>query len=94
LAEQSGIGATLAHSNAREARANAIMRQPQIVGYSPKAHRSGEATMGWLIGPRYKISSDPKGLVSFRHVPIHHILTNHCTFNNTDLIVDVVSNAN
>jgi len=74
-AEQAGLGATLAHSNAREARANAIMRQPQLVGYSPKSNRSGEATMGWLIGPRYKISSDPNGVVSFRHVPTQHTLT-------------------
>ena len=74
-AEQEGIGAALAHSNAREARANAIMRQPQIVGYSPKAHLSSEATMGWLIGPRYKISDDPDGLVTFRHVPTQNTLT-------------------
>ena len=65
-AEKGAIGASLAHSDVREARANAIMRQPQIVGYSPRAyspeaHRSGEATMGWLVGPRYKISSDPNG---------------------------------
>ena len=44
----SAVGAALAHSSAREARANAIMRQPQVVGYSPKAHVSDEATMGWL----------------------------------------------
>ena len=31
--------------------------------------------MGWLIGPRYKISSDPNGIVSFRHVPAQHTLT-------------------
>lgn len=74
-AEQEGIGAALAHSSAREARANAIMRQPQIVGYSPDAHEKSEATMGWLIGPRYKISADPEGLVSFRHVPSQHTLT-------------------
>jgi hypothetical protein len=74
-AEQPGFGASLAHSNAREARANAIMRQPQLVGYSPKAHRPGEATMGWLIGPRYKISDDSNGVVSFRHVPSQHTLT-------------------
>ena len=74
-AEQGALGATLAHSNAREARANAIMRQPQVVGYSPGSHRSGEATLGWLIGPRYKISNDPESLVSFRHVPAQHTLT-------------------
>lgn len=74
-AEQGGVGASLAHSNAREAQANAIMRQPQVVGYSPNAHQSGEATLGWLIGPRYKVSGDPDGLVSFRHVPTQHTLT-------------------
>ena len=74
-AEQNGLGAALAHSNAREARANAIMRQPQIVGYSPNAHLPSEATMGWLIGPRYKISDDPDSSVSFRHVPTQHTLT-------------------
>ena len=74
-AEQNGIGAALAHSSAREARANAIMRQPQIVGYSPDAHKKSQATMGWLIGPRYRISGDPDGLVSFRHVPTQHTLT-------------------
>lgn len=74
-AEEAGLGASLAHTNAREARANAIMRQPQLVGYSPEAHRSGEATMGWLIGARYRISNDSKGLVSFRHVPAQHTLT-------------------
>ena len=74
-AEQGALGASLAHSNAREARANAIMRQPQLVGYSPEAHRPGEATMGWLIGPRYRISNDSTGPVSFRHVPIQHTLT-------------------
>jgi hypothetical protein len=80
-AEKAGLGASLGHSNSREARANAIMRQPQVVGYSPKSYhseeatRSGKATMGWLIGPRYKISSDPNGVVSFRHVPSQHALT-------------------
>ena len=74
-AEQEGIGAALAHTNAREARANAIMRQPQIVGYSPKSHLSTEATMGWLIGPRYKISDDPNSPVTFRHVPTQNTLT-------------------
>lgn len=74
-AEQGAVGAALAHSAAREARANTIMRQPQIVGYSADAHRSSEATMGWLIGPRYKISNDPDALVSFRHVPSQHTLT-------------------
>lgn len=74
-AKQESVGAALAHSSAREARANAIMRQPQIVGYSPKAHHSSEATMGWLVGPRYRISSDPNGQVSFRHVPAQHTLT-------------------
>jgi hypothetical protein len=86
-AETAGLGATLGHSNSREARANAIMRQPQVVGYSAKSYRSGnatlsgeatrsgETTMGWLIGPRYKISSDPNAVVSFRHVPSQHTLT-------------------
>jgi hypothetical protein len=74
-AEQGALGASLGHSNSREARANAIMRQPQVVGYSPNAHQSGEATLGWLIGPRYKVSSDPNGPVSFRHVPTQHTLT-------------------
>lgn len=73
--QQSGIGAKLGHSTASEAQANAIMRQPQLVGYSAKAERTGEATMGWLIGPRYKISNDSSGLVSFRHVPTQHTLT-------------------
>lgn len=74
-AESAGLGASLSHANAREARANAIMRQPQLVGYSPEAYRSGEATMGWLIGARYRISNDAKGHVSFRHVPAQHTLT-------------------
>lgn len=74
-AEQAGVGAALAHSNAREARANAIMRQPQLVGYSPGGLGSGKATMGWLVGPRYKISTDTGGQVSFRHVPTQHTLT-------------------
>jgi hypothetical protein len=74
-AEQGALGASLAHSSALEARANAIMRQPQLVGYSPEAHRPDEATMGWLIGPRYKISDDSDGPVSFRHVPTQHTLT-------------------
>ena len=74
-AEQGALGASLAHSNSREARANAIMRQPQVVGYSPNAHQSGEATLGWLIGPRYRVSNDPNGPVSFRHVPTQHTLT-------------------
>ena len=74
-AEQGVFGAALAHSSALEARANAIMRQPQVVGFSTPAHRSDEATMGWLIGPRYRISSNPDGPVSFRHVPAQHTLT-------------------
>jgi hypothetical protein len=74
-AEQDGIGAALAHSRAREARANAILRQPQLVGYSPDAHHADEATMGWLIGPRYKVADDGSGSVSFRHVPTQVSLT-------------------
>jgi hypothetical protein len=74
-AEQNGLGAAFAHNRAREARANAIMRQPQLVGYSPDAHRSDEATMGWLIGPRYQVSDDAEGSVSFRHVPTQLSLT-------------------
>lgn len=74
-AKQESVGASLAHSSASAAQANAIMRQPQVVGYSPEARHSGEARMGWLIGPRYKISSDPDDLVSFRHVPTQHTLT-------------------
>lgn len=74
-AQQEGLGASFAHSKAREAQANAIMRQPQVVGYSPGSSRATETTMGWLIGPRYRISSDPEGMVSFRHVPTQHTLT-------------------
>ena len=31
--------------------------------------------MGWLIGPRFRIPSEPDQPVSFRHVPIQHSLT-------------------
>jgi hypothetical protein len=74
-AQQEALGASFAHSRAREAQANAIMRQPQVVGYSPDSNHSNRATMGWLIGPRYRISGDPEGMVSFRHVPAQHTLT-------------------
>lgn len=69
------VDGQLGYSERTAAQANAIARQPLIVGYSDSPDNPETAIMGWLIGPRFKLPASPGEAVSFRHVPIQHSLT-------------------
>ena len=69
------VDGRLSYSERAAAQANAVMRQPLLVGYSDSPDDPETAVMGWLIGPRFKLPSSAGEAVSFRHVPIQHSLT-------------------
>ena len=67
--------AAIRHAQGRNSQMQSIRRQPLVVGYAPREGPESGATMGWLIGPRFQIPSEPTGSVEFRHVPVQQALT-------------------